>query len=113
MVARIPSILEPAGLSRSDGKLPDGVTIASWKSRRPLVWDVTCPDAFANSYELQATSEAGDVVAVAERAEKMTKYETIARTHLFCPIAIETSGVFGPDASAIVRDLPRWNQTCI
>ena len=78
--------------------------IAPWKSGRPLVWDVTCPDTFAASYELQATSEAGAVVAVAER-KKMTKYQTIARTHLFCPIAIKTSGVFGPDAYAILRDL--------
>ena len=37
----------------------------------------------------------------------MTKYESIARTHLFCPIAIETSGVFVPDASAILHNLAR------
>ena len=69
----------------------------------PLVWDVTCPDTFATSYELQATSEAGAVAALAKQ-KKMTKYKIRARTHLFCPIAIETSGVFGPDASAILRD---------
>ena len=83
---------------------PDVVTIAPWKSGHPLVWDVTCPDTFATSYELQATSEAGAVVALAEW-KKMTKYQTIALTHLFCPIAMETSGVFGPDTSAIVRNL--------
>ena len=27
--------------------------------------------------------------------------------HVFCPIAIETSGVFGPDAYAILCDLAR------
>ena len=37
MVARIPSILEPAGLSHSDGQRPDGVTIAPWKSGCLLV----------------------------------------------------------------------------
>ena len=59
----------------------------------------------ATSYELQATLEAGVVVALAER-ENMNKYETTAQqTHLFCSIAIETSGVFGPDASAIICDL--------
>ena len=51
-------------------------------------------------------SEAGAVAALAER-EKMTKYETIAQTHLFCLIAIETSGVFGPVASTILRNLAR------
>ena len=67
---------------------------------------MTCPDTFATSYELKATSEAGAVAALAER-KAMTKYETIAQTHLFCLIAIETSGVFGPVASAILRDLVR------
>ena len=28
--AKIPSWLEPAGLSRSDGKHPDGATLVSW-----------------------------------------------------------------------------------
>ena len=41
------------------------------------------------------------------KQKRMTKYETTALTHLFCPIAIEISGVFGPDASAILRDLAR------
>ena len=36
MVAGISSILEPAGLSRSDGQRSDGVTIAPWKSGRHL-----------------------------------------------------------------------------
>ena len=102
MVAQIPSILEPVGLPRSDGKRPDGVTIATWKSGRPLVWDVTCPDTFATSFETQATSEAGAVAALAERKKKTT-YEAIA---LFNPIAIETSGrVFGSDAYEILCDL--------
>ena len=46
----------------------------------------------------------GAVAALSEW-KKMTKYETIARTHLFCSIAIETSGVCGPEASAIPCDL--------
>ena len=32
--AQIPAMLEPTGLSRSDSKRPDGVTIAPWKSGR-------------------------------------------------------------------------------
>ena len=86
--------MEPAGLSRSDSKRPDDVTIAPWKLGHPLVWDVTCPDTFATSYEIQATSEAGAVAALVERKKK-TKYKAVAQTHLFYPIAIETSGVFG------------------
>ncbi len=41
--AHIAFRLEPSGLVRSDGKRPDGVTLAPWKSGRLLVWDSTCP----------------------------------------------------------------------
>ena len=37
----------------------------------------------------------------------MEKEEAIAQTHLFYPIAIETSGVFGPAAYEILCDLAR------
>ena len=47
--ADVPSRLEPPGLSRSDGKQPDGVTIIPWSSGKLLVWDATCPDTFACS----------------------------------------------------------------
>ena len=36
---------------------------------------------------------------------KKTKYDAIVRTHLFYLIAIETSGVLGPNAYEIVCDL--------
>ena len=54
--AKIPSMLEPSGLFRSDGKHPDGITIAPWKSGRSLVWDFTCPDTYAASYVQHSTS---------------------------------------------------------
>ena len=43
----VPSLLEPSGLSRSDGKRLDRVTVTPWSSGKPLVWDATCPDTFA------------------------------------------------------------------
>ena len=64
--AHIPSRLEPTGLLRSDGKRPDGVTLAPWSSGCLLVWYATCPDTFAISYRAQATSEAGRVAESAE-----------------------------------------------
>lgn len=112
-MARIPSILEPAGLSRSDGKRPDGVTIAPWKSGRPLVGMSHVQTLLQHRmrYSWQhRRRQLGAVTLHAALAEKKmkTKYETIAQTHLFCPIAIETSGVFGiPDAYAILCDLAR------
>ena len=48
--AKITARLEPAGISRSDGKRPDGATVLPWRSGRILVWDATCPDTFAPSH---------------------------------------------------------------
>ena len=46
---KVPSVLEPNGLTRSDGKRPDGVTLAPWEEGKQLVWDVTCVDLLAPS----------------------------------------------------------------
>ena len=103
--AQIPSTLEPTGLIGSNGQCSDGVTIAPWKSRQPLVWDATCSDTYAASYVVQSTREAR---AVAELAEiKKDKYLTIARTHHFVPVVVETSGAFGPDALQLFADIAR------
>ncbi|XP_055355475.1 uncharacterized protein LOC129600865 [Paramacrobiotus metropolitanus] len=45
--AKVPSILEPPGLSRLDGKRPDGLSLFPWKNGLPLIWDVTVCDTFA------------------------------------------------------------------
>jgi len=36
--AGIPVTKEPNGLSRSDGKRPDGLTLVPWKEGKPLTW---------------------------------------------------------------------------
>ena len=102
--AHLPSRLEPTGLSRSDGKRPDGVTLVPWKSGRLLVWDATCPDTFAPSHLPSATREAGAVAAQAERS-KQEKYAALNQCHIFTPVAIETAGPFGPETFSFLRDL--------
>jgi hypothetical protein len=43
------STLEPNGLSRDDGKCPDGMTLLPWINKgQPLVWDITIVDALAD-----------------------------------------------------------------
>ena len=37
----LPSMLEPRGLYRTDGKCQDGVTMIPWEMGKQLVWDVT------------------------------------------------------------------------
>ena len=82
----------------------DGVTIPPWKTGRCLVWDVTCPDTYAASHVVQATSEAGAVANGAE-IKKRDKYLFLSQIHLFVPVAVETSGVFGPDAFELFREI--------
>ena len=38
--AGIPSTKEPLGLSRSDGKRPDGLSLVPWEAGMPLTWEV-------------------------------------------------------------------------
>ena len=104
--AHIPSRLEPTGLLRSDGKRPDGVTLAPWSSGCLLVWDATCPDTFAISYRAQATSESGRVAECAED-RKAEKYRGLPASHSFTPVAIETLGAIGPRSMLFLRDLGR------
>ena len=104
--AQIPSTLEPTGLIGSDGQRPDGVTIAPWKSGRPLVWDATYPDTYAAFYVVQSIREARAVAELAE-IKKKNKYLTIARTHHFVPVVVETSGAFGTDALQLLTDIAR------
>ena len=69
-----------------------------------MVWDVTCPDSFAPSYLASATSAAGAVAALAED-RKRAKYSYLDSSHTFIPLAIETSGAFGPSALSFFKKL--------
>ena len=94
----------PPGLSRSDGKRPDGAAIIPWSSGKPLVWDATCPDTFACSYLGLSAQSAGEVASRAE-ALKLEKYSNLASSHFFAPIAIESSGVFASKTMSFIKDL--------
>ena len=95
--AQIPSVLEPPGLCRSDGKRPDGVTIIPWKTGRTLVWDATCTDTFAASHLTLAARETRAVAALVEE-RKRAKYLELAQTHHFVAVVVETTGAMGTDA---------------
>ena len=75
-----------------------------WKNGKLLVWDATCPDTFAPSYTASATSEAGAVAAQAEE-KKCDKYCNLVTGHIFVPVAIETSGAFGPRTKGFLTEL--------
>ena len=68
--------------------------------------DATCPDTFAPSYLASATRDAGAVAAAAEERKKR-KYAHLDQCRMFVPVAIETTGVFGPETLAFLRELGR------
>ena len=82
-------------MCRSNGKQPDGVTIAPWKTGCTLTWDATCTDTFAASNLSLSTSEPRAAAGLAEQRKSLDKYQILVQTHHFIPIVIETSGAFG------------------
>ena len=91
-------------MSRSDGKRPDGATLVLWSRGKPLAWDVTVPDTYAASH-IQAT--AIFAVAAVEKASDNKMYYDLATTHIFMPIAVETSGAWCSQSAQFVEDLRR------
>ena len=80
--AEIPAVKEPQGLSRDDGKRPDGLTLVPWQSGRSAMWDVTVAHTLATSYVSQNALQAGSAAA-AESVRKTTKYSTLSASHMF------------------------------
>ena len=40
----IPAVKEPTGLTRTDGKRPDGSTLVPWSAGKGILWDVSIAD---------------------------------------------------------------------
>jgi hypothetical protein len=104
--ACIPSIKEPAGLSRSDGKRPDGQTLVPWSNGRSLLWDATVVDTIAASYIPASALEAGGAAEIAAK-RKMSKYAELQKRYTFVPVAVETFGPLNSDGLVFLSDLGR------
>jgi len=102
--AGIPTILEPKSLCRDDGKRPDGLTVLPWANGRCMVWDFTCPDSLAASHLNRAVVGPGSVANDAE-SRKSAKYQTLSPLYCFTPVAVETLGALGDEASIFFRDI--------
>ena len=89
------NVLEPFGLTRKDGKRPDGVTVMPYALWLRMAWDVTIVHTCAPNYLQVSAYEAGAVAAAAD-AKKEAKYAPIVGRAAFRAIGIETLGVFGP-----------------
>ena len=87
--ASMPSVKEPAGLSHSDQKRLDGLSLIHWQGGKCLTWDVTVADNLAATYLASTSATAGSVAKGAD-SRKNNKYSAIAQSHVFVPLAIET-----------------------
>jgi hypothetical protein len=102
--AGIPSIKEPSGLSRTDGKRPDGLTLIPWHGGKSLIWDVTIVDTVAVSHLAATSSQAGGAASRAS-TNKEEKYAELSKVHNFVAIAIETHGPINSKALTFIQAL--------
>ena len=108
--AGIPSRLEPPGLSRSDGKRPDGMTLFPYKDGKSLVWDFTCTNTIASSY-LNDTSVWPRAATEKAEKSKLLKYQEIRKDYHMIPIAVETFGAWGPEGAHFIKNLGKKIQS--
>ena len=87
--ASISNTKEPQGLSRSDGKLPDGLTLVSWQSGKPLIWEITLVCFLAYSC-IASTAQDPSYTAEMVALNKTAKYAGLTTDYHFQPIFIET-----------------------
>ena len=108
--AGVPSMKELSGLLQDDGKRPDGVTMIPSARGRCLAWDVTVSDTFLDTHLplSSLTPSASDDKAA---AKKTSKYQLLVQTHIFTPIAIETTGAFNADTLQLLQKIGRWTKT--
>jgi hypothetical protein len=86
------------GLSRDDGKRPDGMTLVPWIKGQPLVWDVTVVDTLADSYVLKSSEVSGSAAEMACK-RKHSKYSSIiSSNYVFKGLAFETLGPWCKEA---------------
>jgi len=71
--AGIPVSKEPSGLTRTDGKRPDGLTLIPWQAGKPLTWDITVVSTLTDSYVSRSSQSAGGAAEAAAN-RKHAKY---------------------------------------
>lgn len=102
--AKIQAAKEPNGLTRTDGRRPDGVTLVPWSHGRCLAWDVTVPDTLAASH-LDRTSITAGAAAEHAAVNKTAKYSDILHSYDFVPVAVETLGAWSECALTFAKQL--------
>ena len=102
--AGIAAVKEPHGLTRSDGKRPDGLTLIPWRDGRCATWDVTVTDTTAVSY-IATTSSLTGSAAEAAALRKEAKYTDLSHSYCFFPLAFETMGPINVEGLSFLSQL--------
>ena len=102
--AGFPCEMEPTGLSATDGRRPDGLTLMPWSHGKCLTWDATCVHRLAGTYSGIATLEGSTAAAEAER-RKAAKYAFVKANYTFETVAFETFGGVGPTSWRFLQQL--------
>jgi hypothetical protein len=104
--AGVAAMKEPNGLVAGSSLRPDGVTLIPWARGKCLAWDATTPDTLATSHLSSTSSSAGSAAAHAS-AQKNQKYSSLAPTHHFVTIAVETLGPWNAQGLDFIKELGR------
>ena len=80
------------------------MTVLPYFQGKCLVWDATCTDTFCSSQVVRAAIEPGSA-ATAKEHKKRDKYSALSDRYTFEPVAVETTGVFGPSSKVFLHRL--------
>ena len=69
-----------------------------------LIWDATCADTFSAGNLIASATNPGSAARSAEES-KIAKYSGLADRFHFVPVAIETSGVLGPQSLRFLKEI--------
>ena len=100
------SVLEPSGLTRQEGKRPDGATVLPYEEGLPMAWNATLIHTCAPSYLRVSAHEAGVAASAAEERKRL-KYSSLSGRVVFYPVDLETLGAFGRSASELFDTIAR------
>ena len=73
---------------------------------KPLAWDVTVPDTYADAHASNTAMETGVASSLAA-TNKTNKYSQLSATHIFTPVASDTAGNWHHQAVELVLELGR------
>jgi len=83
----MPAVKELISLMRDDNKRPDGTTLLPWARGKPMAWDVTVPDTYAESHIGNTATKSGAAAPQKTAQNKIDKYSKLASTHILYSVA--------------------------